>query len=135
MSEPLALTHYNIVYSCLQQNGFYKLSLLVITDCAYTMLVFRNETLFYHDAFSHFLILGVSEELFRSKTLLYNRSILVENISDVILQGYHEGDQFGYAMTLVDLNKDGVKDLTVSAPTEGSDHLIYTVSEISIYYG
>lgn len=44
-----------------------------------------------------------------------------------------QNGKFGSALAIVDLNADGVNDLAVSAPTVGSDALLYNVSTCMYY--
>ena len=56
--------------------------------------------------------------------------LYIEDVADFILEGVHEGSQFGYAVTFVDLNGDNITDIAISAPRDGSELLQYTVCRV-----
>ena len=43
----------------------------------------------------------------------------IDQVADQILEGTTENSRFGYSLTLLDYNADGVSDLAVSAPSQG----------------
>ena len=57
--------------------------------------------------------------------------LMVEDVAHMILEGFHEGSQFGTAITTTDLNVDNITDIVVGAPGYGSDTLQYNVRNIT----
>ncbi|XP_028400201.1 phosphatidylinositol-glycan-specific phospholipase D-like [Dendronephthya gigantea] len=58
----------------------------------------------------------------------------IDQAANQILEGTATNSRFGYALTLLDYNADGVNDLAISAPSQGSNSLNYT-GAVYIYYG
>ncbi|XP_019619337.1 PREDICTED: phosphatidylinositol-glycan-specific phospholipase D-like [Branchiostoma belcheri] len=62
------------------------------------------------------------------------RDLDVDKEANITLFGKEPNGRFGSAVAVVDLNKDGVNDLAVSAPSVGSPFLNYT-GEVYVYLG
>lgn len=58
----------------------------------------------------------------------------IDQTADQFLDGNMENSRFGFALAVVDFNADGLNDLVISAPSEGSNYLNYT-GAVYIYYG
>ncbi|EDO26775.1 predicted protein, partial [Nematostella vectensis] len=58
----------------------------------------------------------------------------LDECADMSLDGIVPNGRFGYDLAVSDLNKDGIDDLAVSAPSEGADNLQYT-GAVYVYYG
>ena len=69
-----------------------------------------------------------------SKNFLAGNFTDIDEVADQILEGTTENSRFGYSLTLLDYNADGVSDLAVGAPSQGSNSLNYT-GAVYIYYG
>ncbi|KAI9308169.1 hypothetical protein BJ944DRAFT_260770 [Cunninghamella echinulata] len=54
----------------------------------------------------------------------------IRNLSATILKGKHDGERFGTAMAVADMNRDGIDDLIVSSPFANG-----LIGSISIYFG
>ncbi|XP_035660620.1 phosphatidylinositol-glycan-specific phospholipase D-like isoform X1 [Branchiostoma floridae] len=65
---------------------------------------------------------------------LPTRDLDVDKEANIVLYGKEPNGRFGSAVAVVDLNKDGVNDLAVSAPSVGSPFLNYT-GEVYVYLG
>ncbi|KAK2566631.1 Phosphatidylinositol-glycan-specific phospholipase D [Acropora cervicornis] len=58
----------------------------------------------------------------------------LDSDADKILDGSVENGRFGTALAVVDLNKDGIDDLAVSAPSTGANSLQYK-GTVYVFYG
>lgn len=59
---------------------------------------------------------------------LPNKDLNLDVSANKILDGTVENGRFGTAVAVVDLNRDGVDDLAVSAPSTGMSPTLYTVT-------
>ena len=55
-------------------------------------------------------------------------------VSFELLILFSQNGRFGHAISLIDLNSDGIQDLIVGAPGVGSGNLTYNVS-MACYFG
>jgi glycosylphosphatidylinositol phospholipase D len=66
------------------------------------------------------------------------KSTNIFDIADKIIYAYNNDDdpqlRFGWSMSVVDLNKDGIDDLAVSAPSFGANEYTY-YGKVNVYFG
>lgn len=65
---------------------------------------------------------------------LPDKDLNLDSNADMIIDGTVENGRFGTALAVVDLNRDGIDDLAVSAPSTGANALQY-LGTVYVFYG